>query len=242
MTLNLMLTSRSAVYLSGVFFRLSYRRTGRTEDNLNTQKLVPVFKFGWSALVSYTGVANTSRGMDVGQWIAQAAESIEMYASFDELPRRLLSADAWLNKVRDERCIAFSIVGFNGRRPVAALVSNFTNLDGYTFPVQPKLKKSISKPKVPEARVAGDRAAVAKDEIQRLKAMIVGNRNLMEIHNALAETNAEAAQRSSVISRECVVGCLLPTGAALVRPYGIDEGMDYIPDFIMRDLARTGVT
>src|SRR5215210_5166114 len=216
MTLNLMLTSRSVVYLSGDF-RLTYRPTGRTEDNLNTQKLVPDFKFGWSALVSYTGVARTPWGTDVGDWIAQAAEGIEMNASFDELPRKLLGADAWLRKVRSDRRIAFSVVGFIVKRPVAVLVSNFTNLNGYTFPVQPKLRKHVSKPKVPEVRVAGDSTAVTGNEIQNLRAVLVGNFSLMVIFEALAETNAEAAKRSSAISRECVVGCLIPTGGAMVR-------------------------
>ena len=59
MTLNLMLISRSAVYLSGDF-RLTYAGGRWWSDRLNVQKLVPVFKFGWSALVSFTGVAERS--------------------------------------------------------------------------------------------------------------------------------------------------------------------------------------
>lgn len=212
------------------------------KDDLNTQKLVPVLKFGWSALISYTGVARTPQGKDVGEWIAEEIDKIEMYADFDELPIRLLAADAWLSKKKGDRRLAFSVVGFVGRRPIAMVISNFTNLDEDIFdPVLPQLSKDVIKPKVPEVRVAGDSTAVSRAERENLKGMVAKNCSLMEVHEALAKVNVEAANRSSKISRECVVGILLPTGKALVQPYAIDNRMEYMPDFVKRDLSRAGI-
>ena len=83
MTLNIMLTSRSAVYLSGDF-RLTYLGAGWSDD-LNTQKIVPVIKYEWCALVAFTGVAITS-GTDVGDWLSEQMDRIPINARFEELP------------------------------------------------------------------------------------------------------------------------------------------------------------
>ena len=140
------------------------------------------------------------------------------------------------------RRLAFSVVGFVGRRPIAMVISNFTNLDEDIFdPVLPQLSKDVIKPKVPEVRVAGDSTAVSRAERENLKGMVAKNCSLMEVHEALAKVNVEAANRSSKISRECVVGILLPTGKALVQPYAIDNRMEYMPDFVKRDLSRAGI-
>ena len=56
MTLNLLYSSRQAAYLSGDF-RFTYS-DGHTDDDLSAQKLVPVIKFDWSALVSFSGIAS----------------------------------------------------------------------------------------------------------------------------------------------------------------------------------------
>ncbi len=146
MTLNLMLTSRSSVYLSGDF-RLT--RGGKTEDDLDVQKLVPTFKFGWSALVSFTGIAKTDRGQDVGDWVSARLNAIPVEAKFAELPKSLLAADHWLTKLSGYRKLAFSIVGFVRRRPVAMVISNFLDMDGHEFPVLSKLRLFEIRPKVP---------------------------------------------------------------------------------------------
>jgi hypothetical protein len=52
-----MLVSRSKVYLTGDF-RLTYKDSKKTwwEDNLDTQKLIPVVKLGWNAFSADVGV------------------------------------------------------------------------------------------------------------------------------------------------------------------------------------------
>src|SRR3712207_824505 len=136
MTLNLMLTSRSAAYLSGDF-RLSRldrhgRPTGWVTDDPRSQKLIPVIRRGWSALVTFTGVAVTPQGQSVGDWIAEQTQAIPMAAYFGELPTALLAADGWLAGVIGYRELTFSVVAFVGRRPYAMLVSNREDLDGHT--------------------------------------------------------------------------------------------------------------
>jgi hypothetical protein len=234
-----MLTSRSAVYLSGDF-RLTYPWGHR--DDPRVQKLVPIFRLGWSALVSFAGVAKTTWGLDVGDWISEQLQDIEMDAKFEELPKRLLSADAWLSRVSGDRSLVFSIVGFIGRRPVSMVVSNFMNINGHIFdPIKPGLKKSDSRPKEPEVKVAGDRGAVRDEDIKQLKKMLVANCPPLEVQAAIATVNGEAANRSRTISKACITGHLLPTGAAEVMPHTVDVWGEYLPGFVKRDLAAQGI-
>ena len=58
MTLNLMLTSRDAVYLSADFRLTSTRDQAAISDSYDTQKLIPVVRRDWSALIAYSGVAS----------------------------------------------------------------------------------------------------------------------------------------------------------------------------------------
>lgn len=239
MSLNLMLTSRSAVYLSGDFL-LTYRWGHR--DDPRVQKLVPVFRLGWSALVSFAGIAKTKGGLDVGDWISEQMQDIEMHAKFEELPKRLLTADAWLSRVSGDRSLVFSIVGFIGRRPVATVISNFTDINGHVFdPLKPRLKRSDSKPKEPEVRLAGDRRAVRVEDINRLKKMLSTKCSPLEVQAALASANAEAANRSSTISEACITGHLSPTGRAEVMPHAVGVWGEYLPGFVKRDLAAQGI-
>jgi len=239
MTLNLMLVSRSAVYLSGDY-RLTYD-PGRWKDDPNTQKLIPIFTYQWSALVSFAGVARTSRGLDVGDWVSQQLDGIEMDANFDELPRRLLTANSWLSRVDGYRPLIFSIVGFISRRPVAMVISNYSDINGHLFnPLLPHLKKFESKPNEPKVQVAEERKAVCREDIADLKMMLKENRNPREIQAAMAEANASAHDRSLTISQECVTGHLLPTGKAEVTPHGIDDRAEYLPGFVNRHYARQG--
>jgi len=53
MTLNLMLTSKEAVYLSGDFRLTSIKDQAALPDSYDTQKLIPVIRHDWSALIAY---------------------------------------------------------------------------------------------------------------------------------------------------------------------------------------------
>ncbi len=244
MTLNLMLTSRSAVFLSGDF-RITYRYPdGRVRwvDDVHTQKVIPVFKFGWSALVAFTGVAATPQVGDIGDWISHQLQEIRLDAGFEELPSKLLAAESWLSKISDDRRIAFSVVGFVQRRPYAMVISNFLDLDGHFFnPPLPQLQRFETRPKRPEVWVAGDGDAVQRRERETIKDLLSDGRKPREIQSEIARINATAAERSRLISPECVTGHLLPSGAAAVTPHGISDRVEYMPGFVRRDLAANGI-
>jgi hypothetical protein len=243
MTLNLMLTSRNAVYLSGDF-RLTHCDTGEFTNNLDTQKLIPVIRFGWGALIAYTGIANAPAPFcDTGDWVSAQTDldSIPMNGSIDELPKRLLTADAWLTKISGDTSLAFSIVGFLGRKPFMMLVSNFLDLDGHMTHPRSRLEVFRRKPKQPEVRIAGDKNAVQADEIEQLRLLLRQNADYQVIRENLAQVNARASQRSVFISKECVTGYLIPSGAAEIGPHGIGDQVRYLPGFVRRDLKEDGI-
>jgi hypothetical protein len=63
----------------------------------------------------------------MGQWIVEQMDSISLDGAFSELSRRLLKLNMWLSRIRGDRRIAFSVVGFCNQR---LLISNFLDLDG----------------------------------------------------------------------------------------------------------------
>jgi hypothetical protein len=241
MTLNLMLTSRNAVYLSGDF-RLTRRDTGKFTDNLDTQKLIPIIRFGWGALIAYTGIANAPAPFrDTGDWVSAQMDSIPMKGSIDELPKRLLTADVWLTKISGEAPLAFSIVGFLERKPFMMLVSNFLDLDGHITHPHSRLEVFRRKPKQPEVRITGDINAVQADDIEQLALLLRRSADHQVIRENLAQVNARASQRSVLISQECVTGYLLPSGAAEVGPHGIGGQVPYLPGFVIRHFVKAGI-
>jgi hypothetical protein len=242
MTLNLMLASRSTVFLSGDF-RITFLGTGRWRDDVRVQKLVPIFRFGWSALVAFTGIAASHQVGDVGDWISRELQDIDEDAGFQALPEKLLNANVWLSAESGYRRLAFSVVGFVGRRPYVMSISNFMDLDGRVFePPLPALKQFDKRPKQVGVWVAGDRNAVTPEEVERLTRMLREGRPVPEIHAALAEVNRDAAGRSVMISPECVTGHLLASGSAAVSPHGIEDKVEYVPGFVQRELAAKGIT
>lgn len=240
MTLNLMLTSRNAVFLTGDF-RVTYSK-GKFCDNRETQKLIPVIRLGWGALIAYTGIASDPPWIqDTGDWIVATMDKIPIDGNFDEVPQRLLEANTWLSKIPRKFPLAFSVVGFTERRPCMMLISNFSDLDGHITQPRPQLDRMERKPKQPEVRVAGDVSAVQNDEKEDLKRLLRLNASAQLVCESLAEANAKAAKRSNdLISRECVIGYLLPSGMAEIRPYGIGDQEAYLPAFVIADFLKNG--
>src|SRR5215471_15047798 len=117
MTLNLVLTSKDAVYLSGDFRLTSLKDQAPLPDSYHTQKLIPVIRHGWAALIAYMGVASAPPLMsDMGQWIVEQMDSIPFDGSFSEISRRLLKLNALLGRIHGDRRIALSVVGFWNQR------------------------------------------------------------------------------------------------------------------------------
>ncbi len=66
-TLNLLMTSRQAVYLSGDFC-LFYPNENKSITDVTVQKLIPVGRYDWNALVSFCGIAKTTAGLDADRF------------------------------------------------------------------------------------------------------------------------------------------------------------------------------
>jgi hypothetical protein len=233
-----MLTSPSGVFLSGDFRLTS--RPGAFSDNLNTQKLVPVVKFGWSALVSFAGVGRTSSGLDVGEWLAEELAAIDMHEDVSELERRLLGANTWLRALGPQRHHIFSAVGFNGARPFAMVISNFLDEHGQWLPTVGDLSCRVYYPDRPEVFVRGWESAVMPDEVTGLLQVLQAGISARDLQLSLATINRAAANRSPTISPECVTGHLLPVGTGEVTPHGISDTVEYMPGFVKRSLLAEG--
>ena len=219
MTFNLMLASKDAVYLSGDFRLTSLIDHSALPDSYDTQKVVPVTRYGWAALVGYMGVASAPPVIhDVGEWIVEQLETIPVDGKVLQLPLKLLEANSWLGKIRGDTRLAFSVVGFCEGQPFMMLISNFLDFEGQATPVGPKLKLYRRTINEPEVRAIGSVRVDFADRV-RLKRLLATNparewtRN--RIRQIIAEANVNAAKRSKgSVSEECISGYLLRSGSA----------------------------
>jgi hypothetical protein len=245
MTLNLLLTSKDAVYLSGDFRLTSLKDQVALPDSYDTQKLVPVIRRRWAALIAYMGVASAPPLVsDMGQWIVDQVDSIPLDSSFAELSRRLLRFDRWLGRIRGDRRIAFSVVGFCDQRPFMMLVSNFLDSDGRTIDAAPHLRAYLRKSNQPEVRAVGTARPDVFERVRLEKLLQAGSSRLVPelIRQAIAEINVNVARRSQgSISAECVTGYLLRSGSAAIGGHGIPEDAACFPNWVRRDLEKGGV-
>jgi len=247
MTLNLMLTSKDAVYLSGDFRLSSTRDQSPLPDSFDTQKLIPVIRSRWTALIAYMGVASAPPVIsDMGQWIVDQMDSIAFDGSFADLPVRLAGLNTCLEKIRGDRRIAFSGVGFRDQQPFMMLISNFLDLDGKVTDTGAQLRAYIRKPNQPEVRAVG---SVRPDVFERVRLerllQVSSSRRVVPdlTRRAIAEINTSVARRSREgVSPECVTGCILRTGAVAIGAHGIPDNAAYLPNWVRKDLERSGVT
>jgi hypothetical protein len=246
MTLNLMLTCKDAVYLSGDFRLTSIKDQAALPDSYDTQKLIPVIRRGWGALIAYMGVASAPPLVsDMGQWIVDQVDSIPLDSSFAELSRRLFRFNRWLGKIRGDRRIAFSVVGFCDQRPFMMLVSNFMDSDGHIIDAAPQLRAYLRRSSQPEVRFVGTARPDVFERVRLEKLLRAGaSRRLVPelTRQAIAGINASVARRSrGSISEECVSGYLLRSGSAAIGGHGIPEDAACLPNWVRRDLEKGGV-
>ena len=81
-TLNITVATRRCIYQSADF-RLLDLTTGETSD-FETQKIVLVNTFAWTATVCFAGVGRT-RNVDVAEWLADLVASIDWKDPFERL-------------------------------------------------------------------------------------------------------------------------------------------------------------
>jgi hypothetical protein len=246
MSLNLMLTSRDAVYLSGDFRLVSVRDQSPLSDSYDTQKLIPVIRPGWSALLAYMGIASAPPVIDdMGQWIVDRINAVPPDGGLPELSAQLLHLNRRLDRIRGDRRIAISVVGFRNRRPFMMLLSNFVDLDGRVTDAGPQLRASVRTPNQPEVRSVG---TARPDVFERVRLVRMLQANAVRgvvpqlIRQALADVNANVAQRSGgAISQECVSGYLLRSGAAAIGSHGVPDDAACFPNWLRRDLEAGGI-
>jgi hypothetical protein len=246
MTLNLMLTSKDAVYLSGDFRLTSIKDQAALPDNYETQKLIPVIRRRWAALIAYMGIASAPPLVsDMGQWIVDQVDSIPFDGGFSELSRRLLRFARWLGRIRGDRRIAFSVVGFCDQRPFMMLVSNFLDSDGHIIDAPAQLRAYLRRSNQPEVRAVGTVRPDVFERVRLEKLLQAGaSRRLVPelTRQAIAGINASVARRSrGSISEECVSGYLLRSGSAAIGGHGIPENVACLPNWVRRDLEKGGV-
>lgn len=235
-----MLASRHAVYLSGDF-RLTYS-SGHFKDDLNIQKIIPVVRYGWGALVAYVGVASYPNVVkDMGEWIREQMDRIAMNGDVKEIPQRLLEANTLFKKMSEKKPHAFSIVGFEGRKPFIMVISNFFDVNGVRTSVRSELKTTIKKPKQSEILVVGDDIAIEFKEREDLKLIMSKNSDYQIIRKGMYQANIRASQRSKLISEQCVTGYLLASGSLEIGPHGINDKESYFPEFVKKDLIKQGI-
>lgn len=240
-TLNLMLTCRDAVYLSGDFRLTSPEDRQPLPDCYDTQKLIPVLRRQWAALVAYSGVASAPPLIrDVGAWAATQVEAIPDESDPELLADRLLGANSWLSRIRGDARLAFSIVGFSQQRPFMMLLSNFLDLRGRTRPATPLLSAYRQTPDQPEVRAVGVRLDISeRARLRRLLQAKPQRRSIRELTcKTMAEINSAAAGRSSWVSEACVCGYLLRSGVAEITAHGIPKGVQNIPGWIQRAIQE----
>ncbi|HET9218367.1 MAG TPA: hypothetical protein VFR18_15385 [Terriglobia bacterium] len=247
MTLNLMLTSRDAVYLCADFRLTSTKDQVALADSYDTQKLIPVIRGDWSALIAYAGVASAPPLIDdVGQWIVDQVESIPHNGSLSELSSRLLKFDTRLGRILGDRRIAFSVVGFSDQRPFMMLLSNFVDTSGQVVNAGPQLRTYVRRSKSPEVRAVGTARpdVFERVRLERLLHASSSHASMAKLtRDAIAEINVSVARRSKgTISEECVVGYLLRTGSAVIGAHGIPAGAGCFPNWVRRDLQKGGVS
>ena len=242
-----MLTSKDTVYLSADFRLTSIRDQAPLPDSYNTQKLIPVIRDGWTALIAYMGVASAPPVIsDMGQWIVGEIDSIPLDGSFSELSRRLLRVNMWLERIRGDRRIAFSAVGFREQCPFMMLISNFLDLEGRIADAGPQLRAYMRRPNQPEVRAVG---SIRPDVFERVRLerllQVSSSRRLVPqlTRRTVAEINANVARRSrGCISEECVTGYVLRSGSVAIGAHGIPDHAAYFPNWVRKDLERGGVT
>lgn len=240
MTLNLTVTTRRCIYQSADY-RLLDLRTGRTFD-FETQKIVLVNTFGWSATVCFAGVGRT-HNLDVGEWLADRVAAIQPDDPFERLLDELLTANDWLSTVPTlhDRRHSFSVGAFVGSEPVFALVSNFEQPSGLAAATaSARLSVFKLRPTKPKTFVSGQKLAVDRPQRRRLAALAARDPDPERMYSALVEVNRGAATRTTLVSPACFTAHVRLTGQGGGLAHGIGD-RPFLPNFTIPAVAQDAV-
>jgi len=245
MSLNIVLTSPHAVYLSGDF-RLTFAKDN-WKDNFNMQKIISVVRFRWSAMVSFVGLVSlaipedSKTAPDVDVWIRQQVEKIPKDGELNDLVQLLLEFENLPIRARYSMYKhAFSIVGFEGRKAFSVVISNYLDVNGNVISRGGALVVTKKKPKSIEVFSAG--VNIPNNSRQKLVTLLKQKANPQVIREAMYTTNINTSNEVSTVSQACVTGYILPSGFLEIGPHGTPKDRPYVPDFIIGQLVKEGIT
>jgi tetratricopeptide (TPR) repeat protein len=239
-TLNITVATRRCIYQSADF-RLLDLTTGETSD-FETQKIVLVNTFAWTATVCFAGVGRT-RNVDVAEWLADLVASIDWKDPFERLLDGLHDADSWLSTVPDaQRRHSFSVGAFVGSAPVVALVSNYESLVGpRSSAPAARLSSSQIRPTRPTTVVSGQWSLVSRPERRRLERLAAGDPEPSRMYTALVDLNEAVAGRTRFVSPACFTTHLRLTGEGGAQAHGLGD-RPFMPTFMVPAAVREAVS
>jgi tetratricopeptide (TPR) repeat protein len=236
MTLNLTVTTGRCIYQSADFRLLDWT-TGKLTD-FETQKIVLVNRFRWTATICFAGVGRT-RKVNVGDWLAERVAAIQQDDPFDRLLDELLTADEWLSDVPPEhKHHSFSVGAFVGIVPVFALVSNFETLSGPPA-AEAKARLAVTRlqPDKPNTFVAGQTHAVSRAQRRQLATLAGRNPEPKPVLDAMAEVNRSVAAQNNKVSEACFTTYVRITGEGGGFAHGIGS-VPFSPAFGMPSVIQ----
>jgi len=240
LTLNLTVTTYRCIYQSADY-RLTDLQTGATTD-FETQKIILVNAFRWSATVCFAGVGRT-HDVDVSDWLADRVGSIQPDDPFDRLLDELLKANEWLPTVpRPHNRHSFSVGAYVGSEPIFALVSNFEQPSGLAAATaSASLSVFKVRPTKPRTFVAGQKRAVTRPERRRLAALAARDPDPQRMYSALSEVNRGAAARTTLVSPACFTAHVRLTGEGGGAAHDMGD-RPFFPSFAIPAGAEEAIT
>jgi len=220
MTLNLTVTTPRCIYQSADYRLLDWT-TGKLTD-FETQKIVLVLRFHWTATVCFAGVGRTHK-VNVGEWLAERVAAIQQDDPFDRLLEELLTADEWLADVSaPNNRHTFSVGAFVGSEPVFALVSNFETLSGPpAATANARLAVYRLQPTEPRTFVSGQAQEVSLPQRQELAALASEDPDPKNMYAAMAEVNRSVAANNDRVSPACFTTHVNLRGEGGAKPHDL---------------------
>lgn len=230
MTLNISLLSRNVMAQSSDL-QLTDPDTGALVEDASP-KQVDITYFAWRAVIGYSGVAKLG-GNDTHKWLVDLLAypmggKEPQLADVVELIRQKASR-ALATVSPNHRRHTFVILAFEGRKPIAYMISNHQRFDGRDRDfAATELFVTKYRPGRPTVRLAGvGGSAVTRTDKRLLKSLLRNGLEDDAIGKALASVNRRAYEsflqkspgRQSPVSEGCVTHVLRAegTGGYVIR-------------------------
>lgn len=238
MTLNITMAARWLMVQSSDF-RLT--QGGRITVSETAQKQVVLQYYGWSGLICYTGIA-TYGAHDTARWLGQVLVHDAGERTPDQVARRVASTgNRWLRKIpaKDRTLHTFTLVAHARDRAHIYLISNQEQFGRPPLPApDDTFLVSHSRVRGTTCVITGCPAAVTRRQREDLERLLASNPPPLEMREAVAFANREAAPRANnMVGEECVVAHLLPDGTGGAAVFGRLKGR-YLPSVICNGLDQ----